>query len=206
VENRKVIVRNFYRTKKLTTFETFENSQHENLSEILFPDKAKNLHGLTLLIIQGLSDFVVNRQGKIQSQWNEYLETVAKKLNATLKFVTIEINEIDHLQWLYLMDAKVNMLQKSGKIDFLLNSMYNSYALESYNNLEICFLIPLPPKYSIYELILILPLDKSCWLLLGVTVAISALIWRFFEGSGAQWNLIFGVYAYFLGQSTNIKV
>jgi hypothetical protein len=68
-----------------------------------------------------------------------------------------------------------------------------------------CFIAPLPPKHSTTELILFMPLDKSCWIFLGVTVGISAIIWRFFEGSNSHWKFLFGMFALFVGQYSDIK-
>ena len=50
-ENQKVILRSFFRTKNLTTFRTFVNSKYENLSQIFFPDKSKNLEKFPLKVI-----------------------------------------------------------------------------------------------------------------------------------------------------------
>ncbi len=47
-EGQKVIHRSFFRNKNLSTFRSFDDSHHENLSEIFFPDKSKNLEGLHL--------------------------------------------------------------------------------------------------------------------------------------------------------------
>jgi hypothetical protein len=202
-ENQRVILRSFYRTKNLTTFQIFESSQHENLSEILFPDKSKNLNKFPLYVAFA-EDFssVFENLGQPLSKWMFFTRIVAEKLNATLQFVNIPVDLSNLVRFHQSYMGGFLKLIEIGEMDFLLNKPISIGYLESYNYLEFCFMVPLPPEYSIYELILFLPLDINCWMWLGITVAVSSLVWRIFEG---HWGFLFGAFAQFVGQFVEIK-
>lgn len=201
-EKQKIVVRNYYRTKNLTTIDTFESSQQENLAaEILFPDKSRNLQKFPLYVLYDTLNthqgFFLN--GKLYNRYTYFVETLAEKMNATLVYEEMKFNrseDTDGFQerWQYL-----NEIISQKYIDI---ALFHAFGISN-GNIEYyatCFLVPLPPKYSIYELILILPLDASCWMMLGITVAVSALVWRIFEGPQAQWDFLFAVYAQFVGK------
>jgi hypothetical protein len=65
-------------------------------------------------------------------------------------------------------------------------------------------MVPLPPPYSIYELILILPLDKSTWMWLGITLVASGLVWKLLEGA-THWNFLFGTFGFFVGKLIKVQ-
>jgi hypothetical protein len=201
-ESRKVILRSFYRTKNLTTFEVFENSQHENLSQILFPDKAKNLNGFQLLVAFDTMIETILIDEKVYNKWLNFIQTIAEKLNATLKLISVQLKgdseKIFKRSQLYFLKKYT----KLHNLDFYLDTFSVSLDLQSYTYIEHCFLVPLPPDYPIYQLILFKPLDKSCWMWLGITIAVSTLVWRIFEG---HWNFLFGSCAKFVGQFVEIK-
>lgn len=96
-------------------------------------------------------------------------------------------------------------LMSKDELDFSLCHFFIKEDLQSYNNVEYCFAVPLPSKYSIYELIFILPLDNQCWMWWVITIFVSAVIWRIYEGSGAHWNFLFGTFALFVGKFSVIK-
>jgi hypothetical protein len=201
-ENQKVILRSFYMTKGLTILKVFENSQHENISQILFPDKAKNLNGYPLFVAfdTTVESFILN--AKLHNKWNYFVKIVAEKLNAKIEYILFKVGNAS----MEIFRLKQKNFIKTGIIqntlDFYLDSFPISLDLQSYYYIEQCFLVPLPPEYSIYQLILTMPLDKSCWMWLGITIAVSTLVWRIFEG---HWGFLFGACAKFVGQFVKIK-
>lgn len=204
-EGHKVITRNFDKTKNLTILKTFEEAQVENLSELLFPDKAQNLNGLPIdVVFYNFNDaFMLN--GKIYNKWTYFMEIVAQKLNGTLQYQEVIPDKESVEKYRNSLIQQLIEFSKNDKFDFFPNAFFDTSTLISYNYESFCFMVPLPPKYSIFELVLILPLDKSCWMWLGISVAISFILWSLFEGSGIQWNFLFGMYAFFFGQSATIK-
>jgi hypothetical protein len=198
-ENRKVILRSFYRTKNLTIYETFKDANSENLSLILFPDKTKNLNGFPQYI-------VFTKYGNIYGKWIAFFETAAQKLNLTLNNIEIVVKNRTQKNFHPRVLSELKNLIEEDRMDFFITNLFRHVLLKTYSFFELCYLVPLPPKYSIYELVLILPLDYISWTCLGFTVAVSALAWRLFEGSGAHWNFLFGSYAVFLNQFVKIRV
>ncbi len=196
-ENQKIVLRNFYKTKNLTTFRTFDSNERENLSEILFPNKVSNVEGFIFNIgfIEFQEEF--KYKGRVESKWTTLIEILISKVNGTLKFHQY-FNDEESIQG-YEKD------EIEGKIDFHLNGYFYNGIFNSYTNSEFCFMVPLPRSYTVYEMILFLPFEKSCWISLGLTVIASAFIWRIFEGPGSQWRLFFGVFALFVGQFVKIR-
>lgn len=205
-ENRKVIVKSLYGIKKLEIIKTFKSSHHKNLSKILYPEKMKNLEKFPLYVAYSVHGFThVTLDGKLINIWTHFAEIVAEKLNATLTYVKIEVDKTSRGNLIVSEKKNFVKLSQERRLDFFVNANFKS-ELECYHTIDQCFLVPIPPEYSIYELILVLPLDKSCWIFLGVTIGVLALFWRLFEGSGAHWNLIFGSFALFVGKSIKIRV
>lgn len=192
--NRKVIVESFYRTENLTTVKAFESYQTGNLSKILFPDKAKNLNGFPLFAVYRKTfDIFHTEEDKPYSLWTPYLQILTEKLNATIKYKKIPKDSDEKFR---------NDLLKNHQLDFYLNFIYYKFDLESYHFRDWCLLAGIPPKFSIHEKVLFKPLDKHCWIYLGTTLILCAIIWKISEG---HWNFLFGILAFFVGQSSNIK-
>jgi hypothetical protein len=190
-------------TKNLTTLKVFENFHRENLSEILFPDKTKNLHGYPLFVAFSENFNIRVLDGKIYSKWIHFAEIVAEKLNANLTLIQIPHFRADIQTSILHLRQEVLKLQNETRMDIFINpEIFRQHDISCYSFNDYCFLVPLPPEHSIVELILILPLDRSCWLFLGITIAVSTLVWRIFEG---HWNLLFGSFAFFVGHFIKIQ-
>ncbi len=166
-EDQKVIFRSFFRTKNLTTFRTFEHSKHENLSQIFFPDKAKNLEGFPLKVVFTDWDlqFIRKFEGFNVYRGDSHIEILFEELNMTDKASSYVLKDIENWQ---------SMGRALGKMygDLISNDEMDIHAalargygmeLNCYQTERICFLAPLPETYSIYEQVLILPLDGACW-------------------------------------------
>lgn len=203
VENRNVNARSFHRTQNSTTIFSFERSKHKNLSKVLFPDKAKNLNEFPLYVAfyDEADDSFLETIEPI-SVWTKYFHAVSENLNATLKYVRVPVIFSTQDEFYETVRKGVTDLENKGKLDFLYYYFGGKTELESYRYEEACYLVHLPPEYSITELILFLPLDNACWMWLGITVAFSTIIWRISEG---HWNFFFGAFAYFVGQSAEIR-
>ena len=199
-----MISQNFFRTKSLTAFHTFDNFQRENLSKIFFPDKAKNLDEFPLHVMLPGSkgqNFIYNQQGEDAGSLALWVETIAGQMNASLIYVSCDAENLT--SWL----AISRKLSSEGRLDILVDApdylweiMNERPNLYCYRVVEECLCAPLPPGYSIYEQVLILPLDGACWLWLAITTFISAILWRFLEGPGSQWKFLFCIYSLFVGK------
>lgn len=202
-EKQKIIARNY--DWNLDTFRTFKNFKLENFSEIIFHQKAPNYNGDALHVVYMNSPDAHNPikgQTRPNCKWIYFLDIVADKLNATLNFIEIPRNQSS---WEAREATRKKFIIKhirEEKLDFYLNFNMFKFSLESYDHLDWCFIAPLPPSFSIAEMVLILPLDPSCWMWLGITVAISALLWRISEH---HWNFLFGVFALFVGKWVKVK-
>lgn len=194
-----VIVKSFDRTRNkeiLAPFESFED-------ESLFPDKAKNLKRLKLYAayMNYIGAFDVG-EDRPNCKFNYFLDIIEEKLNATIIYHKIPADETNWSNFHNTRDKWIRKLIKEEKLDFFLNHGNQKFNLETYNNVEFCFIAPWPKSYSITELILILPLDASCWTWLLITIAISTILWRLSEG---HWNFLFGAFALFVGQETKVQ-
>lgn len=199
-KNRKVFAGNYWWNKDLKSYDAFEGFTHKNISNIIFPNKLNNLEGFPLSIAGLEGEFY---DDKAYSKFTYFVEILTTKLNATLKY--IKIPKPDPKNYSKSIQKHFTRLCGDGKCDIIFLPQKLHQIFQAYNFVDQCFLAPMPPKRSIYELILTLPLDKSCWMWLGITVAVSALIWRIFEGPKSHWNFLFGIFALFVGQDSNIR-
>ncbi len=189
-EEEKIIVQNYFRTRNSTTFEVFKDLQREeNLSLKVFPDKSKNFDQFPLRIGYDRAPVLFDNVN-IHKQYQELMEVLAENLNASF-------NTSIFSKALYSGEDK--------RLDIYVTSSHHSvFHLQSKIYFELCYILALPPEYSVYELIFFLPFDKYCWIFLGVTVALTAIVWRKFEGPGSQWNFLFAVYSLLVGQFSEI--
>lgn len=206
-ENQKINVETFDWSKNASTQLTFAESQVENISQLLFPNKLKNLNGFPLYVafVESFDTISVDYNSKGYNSWTFFIDIITEKLNTTSNFIQLKVDKSSSENFKKDVKNKIKNLIRDGRFDFYLNGFYGEGDLESYTHLDRCFLAPLPPKFSIYELILTLPLDKSCWLFLGITICISALVWRIFNDKNSHWDFLFVIFAFFVGQSLEIK-
>lgn len=186
----------------------FENPHQKNLSDILFSDKLQNLHKYPLNIVwTTVFNILINKNGEIVDKNLFFVQLLAEKLNATLNFIEIVKNHKPGDQIFLMESVDMRELFKYDLIDFYLRSVIQNGDLKLYETEDYCFIVSLPPKYSIVEMILILPFDKSVWMWLGIVAGVSTIIWRFygiFEGSSSHWNFLFVIFAFFVGHSVKI--
>ncbi len=200
-EDEKIHLRSIYERINLTTFTVFDEILPQNFNKILFPDKAKNLKSFPIYVVY-FDFYKLGVNGS--SKWKYFIDIVAVKLNATLTYIELKIDSQHKL--FDEQETEIGKLLDNETLDFYLSTYFHSYGdLQSYNYVEMCYVYLLPEKYSIYELILFLPLDKSCWMFLGITTAFSAVLWRFLEGPESQWEFLFGIYSLFVGQFSNVR-
>lgn len=203
-KSHKIFVAVIDRVNHAVHSKNFTNANQKNLSEILFPTQTKNLNKRPLIInyyFKSIFVFKSNKTNNIHCKWIYFLKIVAEKMNATLNFIEIILDKTDRKSEIESKKDGIRDLLHTD-YDFFLNGFRTKSDLESYNYHDWCFIAPLPEPYPIFELILFLPLDKSCWMWLGITAATLTFIWRMSEG---HWNFFFGVFAYFVGQSFNIR-
>lgn len=184
----------------------------QNLAEIFFPDKFKNLRNFKLIIpVANLSPIQIFENKKVSCDFCEFIEVVRQKF--TFK---IELREMasgmTYQQKLDAIPDELDILQNSSEI-FLGTSRFISsnypLQLQTYQPDEKCFVIANPPKIPIYEQILILPLDKTVWYMLGLSTGCCALVWFLYRNFGAgdsHWYFVFVIYGYFMGQSMSLKM
>lgn len=126
-------------------------------------------------------------------------------MNATLHYFVIPLDETSMNSLQVSRQMSIGKAIRNDKLDFYLNGFASKGDFVTHNYIDWCYLAPLPAKFSIYELILILPLDRSCWMWLGISVGISAIIWSMKEGFGTFWDVSFRIFRFSVLQSTEIK-
>ena len=198
-ENREVILRSFHKTRNLKILRKFKNFHRENLSKIIFSDNSRDLYGQPLHVL-----YHENNIKAFPNKWTFFLEIVAKKLNSSIIYTKVKPN--------YKTDRTFSESYRYILYEFMVNATVDfdltffNYQLESYSYIELCFVCPPPKTFFIYELILILPLDNSCWMALGLTILLTAIIWRIFEGPKSHLRFLFGIYSLMVGQFSDFKI
>lgn len=154
-EHGRIIARNFDTPRMQKILETpsqksFDSPLHENLSEILFANAPKNLKGNKLYVAYHSPFDVVEYNGKT-SHWRVYFcETLAQKLDATIEYIRHDVDTSSDPNLSRSCEEAVEELEANFTIDIYLNNFAQKADLESYNQENWCFLVPLPPKVKIY--------------------------------------------------------
>jgi hypothetical protein len=204
-ENGEVIVKTLWVTMNQIISFHFKDLNVENISQVLFPDKTKDLYGISLYVAFVNFDDALKVGDTVYGRWTYFIDIVAEKLNATATYIEIPFDMIKPENYIYHVISVFRQLYINGKAEFLINHAITKGNLESYSYEEYCFIVPLPPRYSIVELILILPLDNFCWMFLGISVMAAMVVWSVFEGSKIHWNFLFGMFSFFVGQGAKIE-
>lgn len=199
--NHKVYVTNYWWTKRYTKIITFDDPNQMNISSSIFPNKIKNLERFPIHIFFHHEHKAYLHKWQIHSLWNYFFVIVIKKMNASVAYFQMNLTFTDEAG----LKKRFNKFLQIGMYDVLYTSLSEHQLFQGYSFEERCFIAPLSPSHSIYELVLFLPLDIFCWIWLALTFAISALVWRIFEGPNSQWNILFGLFALFVGQCPKIK-
>lgn len=205
MDNREITAGVMFWHRKFITFYSFPDLNYENVSDILFPDKVSDLEGFPLYIVFTNKKGSEVSNGNVYSRWSEFVVILSEKLNATLKVHEISNDQTSLENFSSNISKNLFKLYWKGEFDIFIESHRSHQLFQAYGFEEQCFIAPLPKKISIYEYILFLPLDKSCWMMLGLTIGVSALIWRISEGPRSHWNFLFGMFALFVGKYEEIR-
>lgn len=148
--------------------------------------------------------------GKFINKVSKFIEIIRDKLNASINMIEIVKNCLTQPE--FDNRSRIELHEHNLILDFYASpdaGMDNSGLIPFYGDTDHCFLVPLPPKIAIYEQILIRPMEREVWFFLGISIATSAFIWRLFKNFGAEdslWHFLFGMYAFFVGQSVEFRV
>lgn len=179
----------------------------ENLPRNLFVDKTKNLQKIPLNVAISKSDFntVPLRNGKMLTKYSSFLAIVAKSMNTSINFTDMRqilinngFNKAKMQQELLIMFFQKNL--DLSIIDNTFSEASPNFIVKMQD--ENCYLLNIPPEIPIIEQILFRPMDKICWILLGVVVAISAVIWKFFD---AHWEFLFAIFGLLVNQWSGLR-
>lgn len=183
-----------------------------NLMEIFFYDKLEDLSNYTLNVYSfHYPPRFVMKDGELICRFCKFIEIVQKHLRVNIELKELATFEdlkygLDNIQKFHFK------LKSSFKIYLNLNDLMitaNHKTISTYYLEDCCYFIKNPPKIPIYEQILILPLDKTIWLMMAISTGCCAVVWRLYKNHGADdsyWHFIFVVYGYFLGQSLNLRM
>lgn len=199
---------------KINLADLVKKDQQESSSFSFFEDKTSKLnqHNLNIIYKNSHATSTFLQNGKVLSKYTYYLDILAQFMNASLNFIEI----VKTFETIEDFNSKIQSEIKEkitrGKLDLsIIENVFlrRTSKLLSRQQQENCFMLEIPPKIAIYEQILILPLDRTCWILLGVVIFISAVVWWIFNliyKMSSHWSFLFGIYGLFLGQWSEIRV
>lgn len=197
----------------LNSYENFTLTQRQgNLSEKLFFDKFKNLTDFTLKIYLVESPPFYSMKFGLVCPFCSFAKIIHQYLKPKIEVFELvtseEFNEIGIISAV----LKANELKKTPQIYIMFfDTLFSTRMvplLFVQKPVKMSYFVTYPPRIPMYEQILILPLDRSVWMLLFISTGCCGLIWRLFkifgEGDGF-WRFIFVAYGQLLGKSVNIK-
>lgn len=202
------IIPNLFSKDEFLTFKS-NFKPPKNLSKLLFPDKLKNLHGSTLKITFADSmETLINHDRTTLDKLMNFLAIIKQKMNATLDF--IEIAQLWYERGPLWEAVREDLSKIYHKIDMHMWTQPNNLigVINYYEKEKICLLVPYPPKISIIDQILFRPLEREVWMYLGISIGVTAIVWRLHRNYGANdstGNFLFGIFSFFVGQSAEFK-
>lgn len=173
-------------------------------SDLLFPDQLINMEGYTYrIIIFAQIPRLWFKKGKIIGIDVAIFEEIAKHQNAKVEFSLIEP-----------IEEQFGEALNNQKFDLTLNTAVTIGDKASYRRIinthdvnGFCALIPIPPRMSFLQF-LFTPFDAWSWILIALVMIVCAVLWRLLgrdRNSNSESYFVFGVIAYFVGQSIPFK-
>ncbi|CAG9811085.1 unnamed protein product [Chironomus riparius] len=170
-------------------------------SDLVFPDKLRDMNGhmYTILAYNQVPRVIINNN-KVSSTIVPFMHAVTKLQNSRHQLYIIkDLREFRKL-W---MDRSFDFSLSYGV--FMDSS---EPKLQTYEENGYCALVPLPPKTTFFQSIIIEPFDGLTWLFFFLTIACSVAVWWMFRGRGAvdsPWLLGYGMFVMFIGQGVDFS-
>lgn len=108
------------------------NFQSENLSSILYPEKLKDLNGITINVVFSTYACTIKfANERIHTKFSEYANMITEKMNAKLKYVEIVENYTTFKEFFEREEIEILELIKEGKLDLYIQPSYHQGTLET---------------------------------------------------------------------------
>lgn len=180
---------------------TVKQIRNPSDSQVIFPDKLRNMVGTPYLIpVYPQPPRVFITGIRVNSKLRFFLEAIREHQNSNYKFVLLQNSAYLHDYWV------------SGKMHLTLNTATIFNAAEpkllTYEETGYCALIPHPKRQSYLRLVFIEPFDVQTWMLILTSMTSAVIIWwmfRDFGAVGSHWKLAFGIYTMFIGQGAEFS-
>lgn len=184
------------------------NNQMNLTSLNLFPNKLRNS---TLNILYEIGyDIFLSKKKKLTGKYIYLFDIIGEKFNVKINYINVRQNSNSSDEhYLKLRNVMQNMV---NEIDVFMMKQFDGDErgyLWTHEEIEICVIVPPPKIIPVYEKTLIKPFDEKIWMYSSISVVLTALVWRMFKKYGADesiGNFLFGLFAFFVGQSADIKV
>lgn len=192
---------------------TFNNS--ENLLSILYPINLRDINKFKLNIAVPLLPLKViqTKDNKIVSKYMPLVEIFEEKMNAGINMIILGVEENVKPYDSYPRMARDHLLNlRNGlKIDLNVERFISFFddakKLNIYDQWEACFLVTTPSPEIKFQIVLLMPFDKSIWIGISVSLVVSAVIWKLFRTFGtsdSHWRFLFSLYGIFLFQGVKM--
>jgi hypothetical protein len=169
-------------------------------SQLIFPDRLKDMKGFAYQVIVYRQLPRVNLDKKIVSHFILFLDALRNIQNSRYHTIQFENHSLLTKYWL---NRKMHLTLNSGVIINSTEPKLMTYEKDGY-----CAMIPVPPKTTLTQMILIQPFDDLTWLLFGLSIIGSATVFWMFRHHGAVDSpllLGYGIFVYFIGQGVDFS-
>ncbi|CAG9811583.1 unnamed protein product [Chironomus riparius] len=170
-------------------------------ARVIFPDKLVDMKGFTYKIVSyHQPPFVQIKSNQVISHMALYIQALCQAQNSNYQ-VDFLANPA-HVSN-YWIERRMHLtINTATKVDSPLPKLIN-YEKKSY-----CALVPVPPKSSFFQLIIVKPFDALTWMLFLLSVISAVFVWRIYYGRGAvdsHWQLAAGIFMIFIGQDAGFS-
>lgn len=176
--------------------------------ELVFPHTLRNLKQYSYKVTgRARKPQLFRQNGTIYGFDIFFMDVVAKKQNANFS-ISIYPNSANffHLMTKERLDINLDTIN----IGFLVEARKYYKTVNTFETEGYCALVPIPPRNSFFKYILT-PYDWMSWMFIIFSIIFCAVAWKFFNCHRSGRNLdgpgyvVFGLIAYFLGQSNLIR-
>lgn len=195
---------------------SLEFNKTENFLSILYSIDLKDINKFKLNIAVPLLPLKVikTKENQIAYKYMPLIEIFKEKMNAGINMIILGVEENVKPYGTYPKMAQDHLVNLRNTLKIDLNAerfiafFDDAPKLNIYDQWEACFLVTTPAADVNFQLVLVMPFDKSIWMGILISLVAAGFIWRLFKSFGASdshWRFLFSLYGIFLFQGVKMN-
>jgi hypothetical protein len=169
----------------------------------LFPDKLRDMirYFYRIVLVEQIPNIILSVNGPLGINVMAMNE-IAKAQKAQIGYGAVS----EHGSIIDILETKRADLTLNTGLEMTPEGLKFFKPVNTYDEHGYCALIPIPPRLSFLNFLLS-HLDQVTWILMFVSVAVCAIVWRLLRRNrgDSEWRFALSVLASFIGQGVDLK-